>query len=185
MYGQEVALKVQYPDIRAALGTEMRVLGWLPGFGPVRKWGVDLDGYRRTLADAMEAELDYRREAQNQVEFTEQNRFPGLVIPQVVRELTGRSLLVQEWVSGERVSDVCGWSTSERTQIARAVGRLMVRGLFVTGLVHGDLHAGNVAVRRRADRPELVVYDFGSVVRLTEEERGRSSCMAAAGCARA
>ena len=64
--GGEVAVKVQYPNIAVAMQTELGVLGWLPGFGPARRWGVDLDGYRTMLTSALEEELDYRGEAARQ-----------------------------------------------------------------------------------------------------------------------
>lgn len=169
--GREVAIKVRYPDIEQALEAELRLTGLLPGVGPVRRWGFDLDGYRRTLRDNFTRELDYRDEAQRQALLAGQLQVTGLVLPKVLPELCRRGLLVQEWQAGEPLRVALDWPLGERLQIGRSLLQGLFQSLFVIGEIHGDPHAGNLQVRRTAHGVETLLHDYGCTLSLARERR--------------
>lgn len=165
----EVAVKVQYPDVEAAVVSELRLAGWLPSLGPVRRHGFDLAEYKRELCARALAELDYREEALRQREFRANVHVHGLVVPEVFERLCTRRVLVQRFEPGERLEQAATWAPHERLQLARTVLEMFFCSVFVTGRVHADPHPGNWAFRQRNGAPQVVLYDFGSVVDIDEK----------------
>ncbi|MBC8377723.1 MAG: AarF/ABC1/UbiB kinase family protein, partial [Planctomycetes bacterium] len=45
--GDQVAVKISYPDIAEAGGSELRLGGFLPGGGPGNRWGFGLGAYKK------------------------------------------------------------------------------------------------------------------------------------------
>ncbi|MHA7815404.1 MAG: AarF/UbiB family protein [Pseudohaliea sp.] len=170
--GTDVAVKIQYPFIADAIDGEMRLFGLMPGVGPVRKWGFDLDGYKRALKDNMVRELDYRNEAGRQRRFREAVRIPGLVVPEVFPEFTTARVLTQAWESGVPLARAATWPVDARAAIGRTLLGTLLKSMIEVGEVHGDPHAGNYAFRKRADgSPEVVLMDFGCTVPVARSER--------------
>ena len=165
--GAQVAVKVQYPGIAKAVGTDLKLLGWLsiPLKGFRRQF--NLKAYRDELLRDLKEELDYRLEAENQHQYHFLSGYaPGLVVPAVQGGLTTPRVLVTEWEEGETLEEVAaGWDEDGR----KAAARLFVEhalGFFRQGFVHADLHPGNFRFRRGAGgKVELVLYDFGCVFR--------------------
>lgn len=170
--GQEVAVKVQYPGIRQAVDAELALGRWLPSAGPVRRWDVNLDAYRETLAANMLEELDYRSEARRQQTFAEQLQVEGLVVPKVHEELVRSRVLVQQWQHGDSLEAAMEWSPMERMLIGRTLLLTLFQSLFRLGQVHGDPHQGNYRYRRSQDgRPLVILYDYGCTIPVSETVR--------------
>ncbi len=169
--GSAVAIKVRYPDIQAILDGELALAGLIPGVGPAKRWGFDLEGYRQSLRDNFERELDYLSEARRQQWLREQLCVPGLVIPEVLLPLCRDGLLVQRWEAGEPLRSAESWPLGERLQVARTLLQTLFQSLFTLGELHGDPHAGNLRVRRGAAGVETLLYDFGCTLSLARERR--------------
>lgn len=170
--GGGVAVKIRYPDIAAAVDAELRLAGLLPGVGPVKRWGFDLEAYKRTLRNNMRRELDYRSEAERQRHFAIAVQTPGLRVPEVHLELCGERVLVQSWESGVPLDQVIGWPKRDRLLIGRTLLLALFKSLFVAGEVHGDPNPGNYFYRRGDDgQPEVVLLDFGCTVPVSEPRR--------------
>jgi predicted unusual protein kinase regulating ubiquinone biosynthesis (AarF/ABC1/UbiB family) len=168
--GEAVAVKVRYPEIERALEAELRIAGWLPSAGPVRRWGFDLGAYHRLLRRELGREIDYLGEAERQERFRQAVAGDGIVVPRIRPELCRRDVLVQSWEEGETLASAATWSLAERLRLGQAALRLLVRSLFVLGELHSDPHPGNYRFRGGA-RPELVLYDFGSTLPLDAARR--------------
>ncbi|MDH5516467.1 MAG: AarF/UbiB family protein [Gammaproteobacteria bacterium] len=169
--GDEVAIKVQYPGIDEAISAEMSLLGLLPKAGPVKQWQFDLDAYRQALKDNMQAELDYRHEADTQSFFHKHLMLPGLVVPKVYADLTRQTLLVQSWEEGQYIESVAGWSQPAREKVAKTLLALLLKSLFQIRRLHADPHMGNSYYRFNAEQGvEIVLMDFGCSIELTEQQ---------------
>lgn len=170
--GTDVAVKIRYPDIADAVRAELKLAGLLPGVGPARRWGFNLDSYKCALRDNMERELDYALEAEQQQWFRVNVPVPGLVVPQVMRAESSGEVLVQSWETGERLSAASEWSVEERRHVAQILMKTFVTSLLVAGRVHCDPHMGNMFVRRNGVQgPEVVLLDYGCMIEITERER--------------
>ena len=170
--GVNVAVKIQYPDIANAVEAEMRLAKLLPGLGPVRRWGFDFDAYKRTLKDNMDRELDYRSELERQQCYAMLTSVPGLVVPKVYPQYSSRTVLVQSWESGVPLDSTVSWPLDQRKEIARILVQTLFHSVFVSGMVHGDPHVGNMRFRRGAGgAPEVALLDYGCTVEIEEAVR--------------
>ncbi|RCS56025.1 AarF/ABC1/UbiB kinase family protein [Bremerella cremea] len=171
--GTKVAIKIQYPGIRNAVLADLKGLTWLAKpFGNLQR-GFDLAGYQTTILAGLEEELDYRREAANQREFA---AGPGssseVIVPRVDETLSTENILVSEWIDGDTWEKVqAEWTQQEKTELGQKLLRWFLESLFTYGQVHADLHPGNIRFIRGCGGPKIVLYDFGSVYRLTDTQR--------------
>lgn len=169
--GREAAIKVQYPGIRQAVMNDLKMLGWLSApVGDLRR-GFDLAGYRQEILRDLEAELDYRVEAENQSRFVSiAPELPGWIVPELIPELCTQRVLVSRWVVGERIEEAAAWPQPQRDQLAAALVRGFFNLLFGHGLIHADPHPGNYRFEQSPDGPAIVLFDYGSVMTLEPKE---------------
>lgn len=169
--GEEVAIKVRYPDIKEAVEAEMRLAGMMPGMGPVKKWGFDIHDYQLMLKQNMDRELNYLDEAARQEAFRQQVQVKGLYIPAVYHQLSKPGLLVQEWASGVNLDAVAEWPFEQRQEIAAILISTLFSSLFTAGMVHGDPHMGNYFFSRTRNQPGVTLLDFGCTIEVEETAR--------------
>jgi len=169
--GTEVAIKVQYLDIRQAIEAEMRIAGLMPRGVPVKRWDFDLDAYKNTLKENMLYELDYLHEMKQQQHFINVVHVEGLSVPSIVDHLCHHNVLVQSWVEGARLAEVMSWGQLQRLQIARTLMQTMFVSLFEIGLVHGDPHPGNMLFQCHDEKACMLLLDFGCMITISEERR--------------
>ncbi len=165
--GEEVAVKVQYPDVADQLEADLKALGWLSApLGDLRR-GFDLQGYRSELGNMLRSELDYRREAVWLARFAGwAESWVGIEIPRVFHGLSGRRVLTMSWVEGERFSSVSEWAESERRDVARTMIGFFVECCFRHRCFHADPHSGNYRFRRENGKVTVGLLDFGCVKEL-------------------
>jgi len=169
--GMTVAVKIRYPDIDNAIESELKLAGLMPGLGPVKRWGFDLQGYKVLLKQNMDRELDYVQEAQYQQRFARDVAVPGLHVPVVFPAYTRNGVLVQEWVEGVGLSQAALWSVDDRIALGKVLLQTLFTSLFEAGLVHGDPHQGNYFYRKTTGKPEVVLLDYGCMVPIDQTAR--------------
>ena len=106
--GTEVAIKVQRPNISDQIALDMHLLR---EFAPVAKRTFNLNTDTVGTVDAWGAgfvdELDYLQEAENGKYFMKKIQETPLkdvvIAPTVVDDLSTRSVLVTEWIDGQRL----------------------------------------------------------------------------------
>ena len=176
--GEEVAVKVQYPDIeeivRSDLRTLRRILRIVQYFVPYQ--GLD-DVYREIRAIVI-SELDFRAEADHgdriAANFTDR---PDVAFPRVVRELSSERMLVTHFESGCKISDVggCKLQGVDRRTLARQVVEVYCQQIFTDGVYHADPHPGNLLVRPlpggAPGTAQIVFLDFGAVATISPQFR--------------
>ncbi|MGZ5620666.1 MAG: ABC1 kinase family protein [Methylobacter sp.] len=170
--GDKVAVKIRYPDISDAVDSELRLVGLMPGVGPVNRWGFDLDGYKKSLRDNMHRELDYRSEAQRQDYFGRTVQVPGLKVPKVYGDLCSERVLVQSRAEGVLIDKASDWREQDRLAIGQTLVMTLFKSLFVAGEVHGDPHPGNVFYSYDENRqPQVTLLDYGCTITIAEQRR--------------
>ena len=171
--GREVAVKVAYPGIRKAVESDLKMLGWLSApVGDLRR-GFDLGAYRREIVRDLNEELDYRIEFEHQQAFARiATSLTGLIVPEPIESLCCEQVIVSIWEDGDRAEDVCHWPEKHRARLARRMLDHFLTMLFDHGLVHADPHPGNYRFRLDpTNGPEVVLYDYGSVTKLSTQDR--------------
>ncbi|OHC16354.1 MAG: ABC transporter, partial [Pseudomonadales bacterium RIFCSPHIGHO2_01_FULL_64_12] len=163
--GRALIMKVQYPGIRAICDADLRQLrrlmplGRLFGTPPAR-----LDAVYIELQRAIAEELDYEAERANLEAFREHfSNWPGIRIPFAAGELCRPGVLVLEDLPGRSMAEVEQAPAEVRQRLAETLCEWLAEQAFGLQRLHTDPHPGNLAW---TESGELVVYDFGSVLRL-------------------
>jgi len=172
--GEEVAVKVQHPELAAALPRDLACLGL------VLRLSAWLSGRSRDAAARLHAEfsralceeLDFRHEARVAAEIAANlSAEPRIVVPRVLPGLSTRRVLTMTFHRAVSVADRAGL---ERLGVApgdvlRVLARAYARQVFVDGLFHADPHPGNLFVLDEpppATGARVLFVDFGLSRRL-------------------
>src|SRR5579859_5756922 len=99
--GRQVAVKVQYPGVAAAVRADMQNLGLILRLVKRIAPGMDPKAIGEEIRDRIQEELDYELEAQNQRTLERIFRgHPFIFVPPVVTRLSRERVLVSEYVEG-------------------------------------------------------------------------------------
>jgi predicted unusual protein kinase regulating ubiquinone biosynthesis (AarF/ABC1/UbiB family) len=165
--GRSVVVKLQRPGIAKLVAADLawlRRVARLADRFSARARVANPVALVNDFAVGIASELDFCHEARSMEHYRAAVAETGLAgevrIPEVCWELTSSRLLTMERIDGRTVEDLM--STGELPGNSATLLRRMVRAwltvLAKRGLVHGDLHAGNIAVDKE-DR--AVILDFG------------------------
>lgn len=165
--GEEVAVKIVRPSVHAQVRRDARILLWLAhvAYGlSARARAADVIGHTRTMIAGILAQLDLSREADNYDRFrADFARAAGLAFPLVHRATSTSKVLTMEFVHGVHLERIAARHVPQVTRVLRETFFAMC---FEHGLVHADLHPGNVLVREDGT---VVVLDVGLVKQLSPE----------------
>jgi ubiquinone biosynthesis protein len=180
--GEQVAVKVQRPDIRATVERDLDiVLRMAARLEDRTRWARSLGtlSLARGFADSLREELDFRVEARNVAALTatwpeRQRAAPGgvaVVIPAVDEPLSTEFVLVTGWLDGvslRTAGPLIDQRGLDRAQLARSLLHGLLYQITEGGVFHADPHPGNILLL--ADG-RLGLLDLGSVGRLDAQLR--------------
>lgn len=167
--GQAVAVKVQRPDVRVSVLSDLEVLDQIAEFldrhtevGRRYEFRNLLQELRRSVLD----ELDYRQEAMNLLTFAENLKaFQRIVVPRAVEELTTSRVLTMDYIRGRKLTAL---HTPEKFNgqgpgLAEHLFQAYLKQMLVDGFYHADPHPGNVFL---TEDGRIALIDLGMVARL-------------------
>jgi len=171
---EEVAIKVQRPDIQQTVAVDLEILHHLAAL--MERHVAELKFLHpakivNEFARTMEDEMDYRVEASHIERFARQFVDDRTIyVPKVFRELTTRRMLVMEFIDGKKASDfvALGKGGYDLKEVASRGADSMLQQICTWGFYHADPHPGNILVL-----PNNVVcfIDFGMMGRISQQER--------------
>jgi predicted unusual protein kinase regulating ubiquinone biosynthesis (AarF/ABC1/UbiB family) len=157
--GREVAVKVQYPGVAAAVRADMQNLGLILRLAKRIAPGLDPKTIGQEIRDRIQDELDYELEAQNQRALERIFRgHPFIVVPAVVSSLSRERVLVSEFVHGTGFEKMKRLPQEERDRIGEIIFRFYFGCLYRHGQFSGDPHPGNSML---LDDGRMAFFDFG------------------------
>jgi ubiquinone biosynthesis protein len=169
--GEEVAVKVQRPGIRAEMEEDILIMLFfatlLEKFVPSlrRNQPVMLIHEFSRWTDR---ELDFCQEGKNALHFSYYFKgYPGVTIPRVFLEHTTERILVMEFIHGVNTLEAPPESI-DRKATAHRIAESMLKQIFVDGFFHGDPHAGNIFL---LENNGIAYLDFGIVGYLSADLR--------------
>jgi predicted unusual protein kinase regulating ubiquinone biosynthesis (AarF/ABC1/UbiB family) len=165
--GRRVAVKVQYPRVAAAVRADLQNIGLLLRAAKRIAPSLDAKAVAAELRERLGEELDYEHEAEAQAAFA--RRFSGhpfIVIPKVLRDLSGERVLVSEWIDGIEFEDVKQLERTARDRFGEIVFRFFFGSLYRDGEFSGDPHPGNYQL---LDDGRVAFMDFGMTKRIAPE----------------
>lgn len=163
--GAEVAVKVLRPGVRSQVrrdGALLLAFARISHWVSARARSADARGHARSLVAGILAQTDLRIEAKNYEQFRDNFAdTPGLAFPLVHHELSTRDILTMELINGTTLDRTPRVHLPSVTRVMRSSFLAMC---FEHGLVHSDLHPGNVLVRNDG---VLVMLDVGLVKQMS------------------
>jgi predicted unusual protein kinase regulating ubiquinone biosynthesis (AarF/ABC1/UbiB family) len=142
--GREVAVKVQYPGVAAAVRADMQNLGMILRLMKRIAPGLDVKATAEEIRSRIGDELDYELEAQNQRALSRIFRgHPFIVVPDVVTDLSREKVLVTEYVHGAGFDTVKETDQATRDRVAEIVFRFYFGCMYRHRQFSGDPHPGN------------------------------------------
>ena len=174
--GQEVAVKVQFPQLQELCAGDIRSIDFLLSgvcwMFPEFKLGWLVEEFQRNLP----LELDFLNEARNS-ERVSRNfaaRSADLKTPQINWEYTTERVITMEYIDGVKANDYEGLVKMglDVAQVAALIADLFSIQVFEHGFVHCDPHPGNILVTKRPDgNPQVVLLDHGLYKELPDSFR--------------
>lgn len=169
--GEEVAIKVQRPNIENTIEKDLEILNDLAILIENRTdWGKNYRVYDivKELSSSLRMELDYTREAKNAERCaTKIKKLDYVKIPDVFWDYTTKRVLTMEFIHAQKLDAFIQAGASEdKEKIAMNFAHCMFEQIFVGGFFHADPHPGNVFIT--ADR-KITLIDFGMVGRLSPQ----------------
>lgn len=201
-YGK-VAVKVQRPKIRRKVERDATLFHSVATWIEARTWpaGTPLSGEplvgNMQIVRAVDEftarvfeEMDFESEANNIRTFGRLyshrwglSETVRVVVPELIPELSGRRILVMEWIEGRKLTDVCDDCDDREEAVAESLALVKkaiecgISQLIDTGILHADPHTGNLLkVRTREGTTELGYLDFGLISDVPQAMRDGIVC---------
>jgi len=170
--GQTVAVKVQRPNIKERIKSDISILLDLVKF--MEKRLINGHIYQpieivKEFSKTIKQELDFVREGRNIDKFKVNFKNSETVhIPKIYWQLTTSRVLTMEYVEGVKISAIDDLPDSQydKKLISACGADMMLKQIFVDGFFHGDPHPGNIFI---IENNVIALLDFGMVGRVDEE----------------
>jgi predicted unusual protein kinase regulating ubiquinone biosynthesis (AarF/ABC1/UbiB family) len=169
--GEEVAVKVQRPNLEATISFDIAILYRLVKltnrFFPRANENADWEGMLREFHVTIYEEMDYVKEGRNADRFRYNFRtWRAVRVPKVYWSHTSTRVLTLEFIRGTKVIDIEGLRANgiSAVKVNRLLIRTYLKQLLEDGFFHADPHPGNLLVM---DSGHLAFFDFGMVGRIS------------------
>jgi ubiquinone biosynthesis protein len=169
--GQEVALKVQRPDIQRIVAVDTEIMMTLARLAENHLEGAStlqpvaiVEEFSRVI----ENEMNFHVEARNIERFIENFKDDDAIsAPAVFRGFSSRVLLATEYIRGTNISriDALRAQGLDTVVLARNGANAILRQIFEHGFFHGDPHPGNLLA---TENNHIVFLDFGMMGRIDQ-----------------
>ncbi len=165
--GRDVAVKVQYPGVAAAVRSDLQNLGMIMRVAKRMAPGMDAKAMTAEIKERLSDELDYEQEAQAQRAIARAWRgHPFVVIPDVVTSLSRERVLVTEWAEGIGFEEVRDLPQAEQERFGEIFFRFYFGSLYRVRFFSGDPHPGNC---RLLPDGRVAFLDFGMTKKIAGE----------------
>lgn len=160
--GKTIVVKMKRPNIDETLKSEMKDIKnvfkmatyLMPEMKSLLNWFGD---FEKTITD----ELDFKKEIKNIQLFRKIYKHNSEIkVPAVLESLSNNNQIVMEYVPSKPIK-----TYSNPLQISENIMNMFVEQILYNGVIHGDLHAGNMGC---TEDGRIVLYDFGNVIKIPQ-----------------
>ncbi len=170
--GEEVAVKVQRPNLNATIKGDIEILRKVAKFAerfPSLNENADWAGMLREFDETIHEEMDYSAEGKNAERFRESfKEWTNVHVPTIYWNATSEKVLTMEFINGDKVVEL--EKLKARGVSPEKVNRLLIKTylkqLLEDGFFHADPHPGNLLVMPDG---RLAFFDFGMVGRISPQ----------------
>ena len=170
--GEEVCIKIERPGIDKKINLDLHLMNYFAS--RIQKNNPEMEainivGLVKEFGRIIKNELDFRHEAGNIVRF--KHNFegnPDIYVPNVYSGYTTQKILVEEFITGTKVSEMETLIASgcDTVALAQKGVKLIFEQLFIHGFFHADPHPGNIFIK---EGNVIVFLDYGMMGTLRPE----------------
>jgi ubiquinone biosynthesis protein len=158
---KNIVLKFKRPGIEAQIKEDLdlirtgtSLLSLIPNFGM-----EFMTPWLKEFEQGLLAELDFKKEIRNIAMFRDMYRDrDDVIIPRPYSKLSNDDVIVMDYTPSRTVT---------KPFRADRLINMFLEQLLYEGVIHGDLHMGNLGLAPNSDG--IVLYDFGNIIRITPE----------------
>jgi len=170
---QEIAIKVMRNNIRERLIESIEYfifLGKICKYIPYIK-EFNIDSMIKDNKQKIMSQLDFNKEIYNieifYENFKENN---NIIIPKVYKDysIDNENIIVMDYIEGDSVYLI---DIDDKKIYIKMLYEFIFESLLNYRIIHGDLHPGNILFRKKDNKYELGIIDFGIIDQFTEDEQ--------------
>lgn len=172
--GEEVAVKVQRPNLLPTITRDLYLLRWaatwIKPFLPLNL-GDNLTTVVDEFGTKLFEEIDYQNEGRNAEKFAANfHDDPTVKVPSIYWRYSSQTVLTLEWINGIKLTDLEGMSKVglDRDKLIKACVSSGMRQLLEFGFFHADPHPGNLFALTDG---RIAFIDFGMMDQLTQHTK--------------
>ncbi len=172
--GEEVAVKVQRPNLLPAITRDLYLLrwaaSWIKPLLPLNL-GDNLTVVVDEFGVKLFEEIDYQNEGRNAEKFAANFQDdPTVKVPSIYWRYSSQTVLTLEWIDGIKLTDLEGIRRAglDRDQLIKAGVTSGMRQLLEFGFFHADPHPGNLFAMPDG---RMAFIDFGMMDQLTQHTK--------------
>lgn len=172
--GEKVAIKVQRPQVKQLMETDLEILQELARLAEARiEWArrYQVREIMEEIAASLKLELDYKIEARNSERIAKQFiDNPKVLIPKIYWEYTNSKMITMEYIEGIKLNEEnmlhqAGYNIKN---LGETVVNSIFKQILIHGFFHGDPHPGNILA---LPGEVIALMDFGIIGRLSPDMR--------------
>jgi predicted unusual protein kinase regulating ubiquinone biosynthesis (AarF/ABC1/UbiB family) len=159
--GHALACKLQYPNMAAAVDSDIRQFKTALGLQRSFDGTIDTREVGEEVAARLAEELDYEREAAHMrlyaIMLADRD---DIAVPEPIAALSTKRLLTMTWLEGRPFVESEKAPLKTRNSIATALFKAWWRPFAHYGVIHGDPHLGNYTIREDGG---VNLLDYGCI----------------------
>lgn len=166
--GRDLAIKVQYPGVRASIDSDLNNVATLLRMPGLLARGMDITPLLQEAKRQLHAEADYQAEAQHLKQFSAWlEDSDAFLLPEVHDDLSSSSVLAMIYIESQPIESLASAPQDIRDRLTTALIDLVLRELFDFGAMQTDPNPANFRYEPKTNR--IVVLDFGAVRNIAPE----------------
>ena len=161
--GTDYACKLQYPDMASAVEADLKQLKLILSLYERYDNAISTGEIHKELAERLEEELDYKREAANMRLYHMMLKDEaGANTPTPIEDLSTDRLLTMKWVEGIKLKEFLEENHDQdyRNHVAQNMFRTWYVPFYYYGVIHGDPHPGNYTIAKDGS---VNLLDYGCI----------------------
>ena len=164
--GRDLAIKVQYPGVRASIDSDIDNIGLMMRIPGLLPEGVDLPALMAEARAQLHAEADYAREAaQMRAYGANLAGRDAFLLPRPDDQFTTPDVLAMDFIDSRPIETLAEAPQPVRDAAARNLGQLVIEELFRFNLMQTDPNFANYRWQPDPGHPDggrIVLLDFGA-----------------------
>ncbi|MEL7832553.1 AarF/ABC1/UbiB kinase family protein [Fodinibius sp. Rm-B-1B1-1] len=164
--GQKVAVKIQYPNVRNTIHSDLSMAKTL--MKRIVNRNGNFDEYFEEIEDTLIEETDYHQEGKYLQYFNKRFSEGDVITPKYIAEFSTGKVLTMSFIEGRHLKEFLASNPSqeERNHFGQLLWDFFHDQVEQRNFIHADTHPGNFFFREDG---KLGVIDFGCVKKFSEE----------------